>query len=155
MHLPHLPAFQRTPILFLTVCTRGRQLLLADPTPHGILHDVWTRSADLNGWFVGQYILMPDHVHLFAQAGAEALPLAVWTRTWKSISATRINRSIGCSGAMRQPDYFDRYLRSLEDYRQKWEYVAQNPVRKGLVANADDWPYRGLIHDLRHRASRG
>ncbi len=30
----------------------------------------------------------------------------------------------------------------------KWEYVRNNPFRKGLVANADDWPYQGVLNDL-------
>ncbi|MFB3881745.1 MAG: hypothetical protein ACE149_10800 [Armatimonadota bacterium] len=36
-------------------------------------------------------------------------------------------------------------LRSGESYGQKWEYVRMNPVRAGLVANPDDWPYQGEI----------
>jgi hypothetical protein len=47
-----------------------------------------------------------------------------------------------------QADYFDRYLRSSESYSQKWDYVEQNPVRAGLVERFEDWPYRGIIHDL-------
>jgi hypothetical protein len=47
-----------------------------------------------------------------------------------------------------QADYFDRYLRSAESYSQKWSYVEQNPVRAGLVERFEDWPHRGIIHDL-------
>jgi hypothetical protein len=36
-------------------------------------------------------------------------------------------------------------LRSEESYAQKWGYVRDNPLRAGLVANADDWPYAGEI----------
>jgi len=34
-------------------------------------------------------------------------------------------------------------------YDEKWEYVRQNPVRAGLVAESDDWPHRGEMHALR------
>ena len=44
-----------------------------------------------------------------------------------------------------QRGFFDHVLRSDESYAQKWNYVRQNPVRAGLVANADDWPYSGEI----------
>ena len=47
-----------------------------------------------------------------------------------------------------QPDCWDRQLRSCESYSQKWQYVRNNPVRKGLVANADDWPYQGEMNVL-------
>ena len=47
-----------------------------------------------------------------------------------------------------QPEYFDRYLRSQENYGQKWNYVEQNALRAGLVKEGEEWPYRGSIFDL-------
>ena len=47
-----------------------------------------------------------------------------------------------------QRDCWDRQLRTGESYAQKWMYVRNNPVRKGLVANADDWPYQGRMNIL-------
>ena len=47
-----------------------------------------------------------------------------------------------------QRDCWDRQLRTGESYAQKWEYVRNNPVRKGLVANACDWPYTGRMNIL-------
>ncbi len=44
-----------------------------------------------------------------------------------------------------QRGFFDHVLRSNESYSQKWNYVRENPVRAGLVENADDWPYAGEI----------
>ena len=44
-----------------------------------------------------------------------------------------------------QRGFFDHVLRKDESYGQKWTYVRDNPVRAGLVANADDWPYAGEI----------
>ena len=40
-------------------------------------------------------------------------------------------------------------LRSSESYSGKWNYVRNNPVRHGFVANADDWPWQGEIEELR------
>ena len=34
-------------------------------------------------------------------------------------------------------------MRDDESYTEKWIYVRENPVRAGLVARADDWPYQG------------
>ena len=45
-----------------------------------------------------------------------------------------------------QRDCWDRQLRTGEICTQKWEYVRNNPVRKGLVANADGWPYQGRMN---------
>jgi len=48
-----------------------------------------------------------------------------------------------------QPDCWDTQLRSGEHYREKWEYVRQNPVRKELVEISDDWPWQGELNVLR------
>ncbi len=48
-----------------------------------------------------------------------------------------------------QPDCWDTQLRSAAHYREKWEYVRLNPVRKGLVARPEDWPWQGELNVLR------
>jgi hypothetical protein len=80
--------------------------------------------------------------------------MSCWVQLWKVLAAKRINQAWQRSGAVWRADYFDRYLRSHHDYTAKRDYVALNPVRKCLVASPEEWPYRGIIHDLRHHASR-
>jgi len=154
MHLPHLRPFERNPVVFITTCTRGRLPLLDNPPLHAILRDIWEKSAPFNGWFVGQYVVMPDHVHLFARPGLGCISLARWMQLWKSTATRQLNRETGRTGSLWQPDYFDRFIRSHHDYDQKWAYVESNPVRQRLVSRPADWPYRGVIHDLRHHAPR-
>ncbi len=155
MHLPHLRSFKSDPVIFITTCVHQRRPILAGATAHQILREIWTKSAGQNGWHVGRYLLMPDHAHFFASPGFGARSLADWMRLWKSIASLRINRALGRDGRVWQADYFDRYLRSLDDYEAKWDYIARNPVRKALVADSKDWPWQGAIHDLRYHASRG
>jgi putative transposase len=44
-----------------------------------------------------------------------------------------------------QPEFFDHVLRSQESQDAKWRYIAENPVRAGLVMQAEEWPYAGVI----------
>lgn len=44
-----------------------------------------------------------------------------------------------------QRGFFDHVLRSDESYAQKWEYVRNNPIRAGLVRDADVWNFAGEI----------
>jgi len=67
---------------------------------------------------------------------------------WKGVSSRQIAKTLGIEPPLWQADYFDRYLRSSENYSEKWHYVEQNAVRAGLVTSVDEWPYRGSIHDL-------
>jgi putative transposase len=47
-----------------------------------------------------------------------------------------------------QSDTFDHILRSGESYSEKWNYVRMNPVRAGLAAAPEDWPWQGEITPL-------
>jgi putative transposase len=47
-----------------------------------------------------------------------------------------------------QRSFWDRQIRSGDEYDQKWLYVRDNPVRDRLVENPDDWPFQGSINIL-------
>ena len=91
---------------------------------------------------------MPDHVHFFARRVMIAQPMAKWMKMWKSVSSRQLAVALDIMPPIWQPDYFDRYLRSRENYRQKWNYVEQNAQRAGLINQGEEWPYRGSIFDL-------
>ena len=74
--------------------------------------------------------------------------MANWVQMWKGVSSRRIAAISALMPPIWQADYFDRYLRSVESYSEKWQYVADNAVRGGLVSDAEAWPYRGTIHEL-------
>jgi hypothetical protein len=40
-----------------------------------------------------------------------------------------------------QRDFFDHRLRGDEGWHQKSDYILQNPVRAGLIAKYEEWPY--------------
>jgi putative transposase len=148
MHLPHLTPFRKHSLLFITTCLAGRRPLLATDEVHEILKNIWATSTSTDGWFVGRYVLMPDHVHLFAVPTLEAKALADWMKTWKSVSSRQIARARHVNPPIWQAEYFDHFVRSPAAYAEKWEYVQQNPVRKGFCLHPEDWPYRGALHDL-------
>ena len=91
---------------------------------------------------------MPDHVHFFARRAMDARRMAKWMQMWKGVSSRQLATALNLSAPIWQQDYFDRYLRSRDNYEQKWHYVEQNAVRAGLAKHEYEWPYRGRIHDL-------
>jgi putative transposase len=146
--LAHLTSFEKQPILFLTVCTAHRTPLLANQTTHSTLRCLWTESHSRQGWAVGDYVIMPDHLHLFARQATAGHSLAKWMQTWKSLSSRTLAIQLNVTPPVWQKDYFDRFLRSEESYSEKWDYVRMNPVRAKLASKPEDWPYHGKIHDL-------
>ncbi|MFH0983437.1 MAG: hypothetical protein V2A79_18115 [Planctomycetota bacterium] len=128
-------------ILFLTVCTHGRQPWLATDENHALLRSVWTAAT---AWVVGRYVVMPDHIHLFAAPARPELPLESWVKYWKS-QFTKVHL---VPEHRWETDHWDTRLRKGENYAAKWEYVWNNPVRHGLVRRAEDWPFQGEMTPL-------
>jgi putative transposase len=143
--------FDPQPLFFVTFNTLHRRRLLDNASVHTAFRDYAARGLEL-GAAVGRYILMPDHVHAFVRL-APGLGLGAWVRGLKRQLGTMIEkqgvRPYVLSGmklsSLWQPGFFDHVLRHDESYASKWYYVRENPVRKGLVDRAEDWPYQGEI----------
>jgi putative transposase len=60
---------------------------------------------------------------------------------WKSVSAHAINKSEGRTGRLWQPEYFDRFMRSEQQFEWTVAYVENNPVAAGLVESPEFWPF--------------
>ena len=128
------------PTYFLTICTRDRQRCLANFTTHERFLTFIEGSATRYGWWVECYVLMPDHIHLFATPSVEAATLGKWIKALKAMTSQHeFKWQAGC---------FDHVLRNHESKSQKWDYVKDNPVRAGLVKKAEDWPYWTAFHPV-------
>ncbi len=89
---------------------------------------------------------MPDHVHFFCAPGAVEREIKGWMSYWRN-QVTR-EWPEPTQKPIWQSDFWDTQMRNLEHYAAKWEYVRQNPVRAGLVAETDDWSYQGELNLL-------
>ena len=129
-------------IVLVTACIGDRTPILANQAVHEALRVAWNGTGD---WVVGVYTIMPDHVHLFCAPGTP-LPCTIkdWCAEWKRQATRRF------PGLRRRwlSDCWDTQMRSQEHYWRKLEYVANNPVRWGLVQRPEDWPFRGKMVDL-------
>ncbi len=142
-HTAHgvLPSPHQPTIVFLTVCTKDRSPWLTNPGVHTLLRGIWEEAST---WLVGRYVLMPDHLHLFAAPGEREIALENWVRYWKS----RFRVLDACSDRLWQSSFWDTRLRASESYERKWDYVRNNPVRKSLVLRPEEWEFQGTIHEL-------
>ena len=87
---------------------------------------------------------MPDHIHLFCAPKNEEIAIEQWIAFWKR----QFRRKAGPAAPRFQSRGFHHRLRRDENYHQKWEYVRANPVRAGLVKNAEEWKYQGVLNHL-------
>lgn len=146
---PRLDLFQdQRPFYFVTFNTYQRRALLANETVYQALLDFGTRGYAEHGVAIGRFVLMPDHAHLFVVLPEGGITLARWTRGLKRVLGETIE-SRNEPPPFWQEGFFDHVLRNGESYSEKWNYVRQNPVRAGLCAAADDWPWQGEIVPIR------
>ena len=131
---------------FLTACTIGRRRILANAETHEALI-AFGRKASASGVLVGRYVIMPDHLHLFAAFGRQSPSLSEWIKALKRTLAKQLRQREGAAVCW-QKGFFDHVMRSEESYEQKWLYVQQNPARAGLVRDSKNWPYQGEIYPL-------
>jgi putative transposase len=128
--------------VFLTICTEDRKRWLAQPTVHRALHDIWLHTA--TAWLVSDYLLMPDHLHLFCAPHDLKFTIERWIAFWKD----QLAKNCSQAGTFQYGGFHHR-LRDGESYSQKWQYELENPVRAKLVAKSEDWPYQGRVHQIR------
>lgn len=147
--------YSDSPIYFLTLVAHGRKRLFANPNLHAMFMAFAARSVDY-GVAVGRYVLMPDHLHLFAGFAPDSIPLSDWIKSLKNTLSKCLTLQ-GVRAPHWQKGFFDHVLRSDESYDEKWHYVKNNPVRAGLVIDAAEWQFQGEICDLQlgddHRRS--
>ncbi len=143
-HPPPVRKHNRPIIIFLTVnMVSHSQSLLSNRAVHEFFVKVWSESLE---WTVGYYLLMPDHIHLFCSPTQYETPdIHNWITYWKRSASRSLPDLKGCW----QNDFWDTQIRSNDNYHRKLLYVANNPVRKGLVKSSNEWPYQGVINSLK------
>lgn len=87
---------------------------------------------------VHAFVVMPNHVHVLWTPEAT---LASICRTVKSFSARRANCLLGRSGPFWQHESYDHVVRDASEGVRIRRYIEANPVRAGLAARPEDFPW--------------
>ena len=136
-----IPDWVEYPEYFITVCCtpQGANQLCVPWIASLVKESIGFRQRR-KIWYFELLVLMPDHLHGILSI-SERRKLDTEIRSWKRwIAAT--------SGVTFQKGFFDHRLRGSESARGKWNYVSLNPVRKGLIEKAEDWPFRWTRKDF-------
>lgn len=82
------------------------------------------------------WCIMPNHVHVIIRP-THGNRLATIIQSWKSYTSHEINKKLGRSGRLWQPERYDRLIRDEIELRNACEYVVNNPLKAGL----EDWKW--------------
>ena len=89
---------------------------------------------------VAGYVLMPTHIHLLMFI--EGSKLGGFMRDFKKFIAQKVIKDLkGGSSSVWMPRYDRLAIYSDSVPRQKLNYIHHNPVKSGLVENAEDWQW--------------
>jgi putative transposase len=121
---------ERTPCFLDTDNARAACRVMIPPSTWG--------DARLLCW-----VLMPDHWHGLVELG-ERDGLSLVMNRFKAVS-TKVLVKEGCCKPVWARGFHDHALRQEEDMRGAARYIVANPVRKGIVDRALDYPYWDCI----------
>ena len=142
---------------FFTVCVRhqGSPFHNADLAVKVIESLLWTREK--YRWLLFCYCLMPDHLHFVCRlttdqvklinAGARGIQVEGaldHLARFKSYTTTQ-SWKLGFHGPLWQRSSYDRVFDLAKPVEEIIEYTLENPMRKQLVADWEDWPYAKIV----------
>jgi putative transposase len=79
-------------LVLLTVNTLKRERWLANAETQAMLHQTWSSAR---AWLVGDYLLMPDHLHCFCAPHDLRFTIESWIAYWKREFALQHKRLDG------------------------------------------------------------
>ncbi len=144
-------------IHFLTFSCFGCQPFLTRERCCQWLADALIKGQERKLFKLWAYVFMPEHVHLILKSSDETpisriltsikSPIAKkavhWVKTnspeFLSRMEDRQPNERCCHRFWQRGPGYDRNLRSPTDIRAKIRYIHANPVRRGLVEQAEDW----------------
>jgi putative transposase len=99
------------------------------------------RSYVASGKFqLHNFVVMPNHLHLLITVtGDSTIERAM--QFIKGGFSRRLKKDLGYSGEVWQSGFSELRVDDQESYLQHCEYIAQNPVRAGLVDSPEKFPY--------------
>jgi putative transposase len=136
-------AYRGRVIVSITACIQDRRTPFVTEAIVRTFIDKLARAASKSKCRVLIYCFMPDHVHMLLHGIDESADV------WQAM--IDFKQQTGFWFGQQRPefswqkDFHDHVMRSDEDLGAHIRYIANNPVRRGLVVNWQDYPFTGAI----------
>jgi len=117
--------------VFVTQVTRHRLPLLAGLEP--LLLEVIAELRVEFGMRVFAHVILPDHLHLIVH-GSSDFGAFIQSLKLRMVRRHRLQN-------LWQRRFYDHVIRNEDDLRRHLDYVHYNPVKHGLTARPEDYPY--------------
>ena len=104
--------------------------VLRQPASRKIVADALSHFDGVR-YDLAAYVLMPNHVHALVKLKTDH-PLPGILHSWKSFTAKAINKALGRTGSVWQPEYWDRLIRNERHFSACRTYIRDNPNKARL-----------------------
>jgi REP element-mobilizing transposase RayT len=123
----------------LDAARSGPLYLKQEPIAQLVIASIRYNAEQLQHYELHAFVVMANHVHLLV------LPRVNPSRFLQSVkgyTAREANRLLGRTGQpFWQAESYDHWVRDDRESDRIRAYIENNPVRAGLVANAEDYPW--------------
>ena len=125
---------------FVTTKTSlGRRLLQTERNA-GLLIDVLRSLVAEKAFELHDFVIMPDHVHLLVTID-EGMTIEKAIQLIKGRFSFRLRKEFGGAGEVWQRGFSEVQSMNRESFEGYRAYIAENPVKAGLVDSADQYPF--------------
>jgi putative transposase len=105
-----------------------------------VVVEVLLRNRSAGAYSLHEFVLMPNHLHVLLTPG----PTTTLERAMQLIKggvSYEIHKRRGHRMEIWQAGFHERSIRDAEDFRNKTQYIRENPVKAKLVEKAEEWLY--------------
>jgi putative transposase len=126
----------------VTAGTYRKERLFNTPDRLQLLQSTLFEQATRFGWELQAWAIMQNHYHFIALApDADTDSLKPMIQSIHSVTAKSINTTDKTPGRKVWFQYYDTCLTNEKSYFARLHYVHTNPVKHGLIDNAENYPY--------------
>ncbi len=124
---------------FVTTRTHKSERIFVDSIAQTVVDELFELRGKY-GFLIPSFVLMPDHAH-FLVVPAQNFTISQTMRVIKGGIARRVNSVRGREGSVWQDGFRDSAPKSLDELHAYISYIEHNPVRAGLVRNAETYAF--------------
>ena len=134
-------------VYFITVRAYRNQIPFKGPALNKRMIDILRNEPERLRCQVHIYCLMPDHLHFLVSLWEDGVSVLTFSDQYKG-KTTNESWQFDWEGKLWQPRYYDHIVRDDEDLVLIAQYILDNPMRKGLVGQGEEWPWSGQMNPL-------
>lgn len=127
---------------FITFSCFHRLPLLEAPGARETVEAVLEQTRTRHQARIYAYVLMPEHLHLLVNEPPRIL-VAQFLKAVKQMTSRKLR---GPREKFWQDRYFDSNVYGERARSEVIRYIHRNPVKRGLVAKPEDWPWSSFRH---------